>query len=85
MLQEFLQDLINNLELRLLQITEDSAIYDYCNDALDLIARDAKASAIYKKIMEITDNQTDIEDLNELLQTYDIEIKNYKKLVEENK
>lgn len=77
MLNDFLNDLIVNLDLRLNEITNDSSIYDNCKDALDLIHKDVYASDIYKRICEITDYQTDFEDLNEILQTYDIEIKNY--------
>lgn len=77
MLNDFLQDLLINLDLRLNQITTDSSIYDNCQDALDLIHKDSYASFIYKRICEVTNYQTDFEDLNEILQTYDIEIKNY--------
>lgn len=81
MLSEFLEDLIINLDGRLLKITEDSAIYDNCHNALDLINKDPYARDIYKRICEITNYQKDIEEINEILQTYDIEIRNYHKQI----
>ena len=79
-----LEQLLINLDLRLNEITEDSQIYDNCVDALDLIAKDRKASKIYKNICNLINFEMP-EELKEILQTYDIEIKNYHNLVEKNK
>lgn len=77
MLNDFLNDLLVNLDMRLNAITVNCSIYDNCRNALDLIHNDGYANAIYKRICEVTNYQTDFEDLNEILQTYDIEIRNY--------
>ena len=79
-----LEQLLINLDLRLNEITEDSAIYDNCQDAYDLIHKDAKAKKIYVEICKLFNFEMP-EELKEILQTYDIEIKNYHNQIEENK
>lgn len=79
-----LDQLLIELDLRLNEITDDSAIYDNCQDAYDLIHKDRKAQQLYVEICKLLDYRMP-EELKEILQTYDIEIKNYHNQIEENK
>ena len=81
--KEQLQSLIIDLDLELNSYTNDSSVYDNCRDALDLISHDAKAKEIYKQIIDLVDFEIP-EELKEILQTYDVEIENYFKQIEEN-
>lgn len=74
-----LESLIIRLDLELLDYTNDSIVYDNCDDVYDLLNHDLKAKDIYNRIIELVDYELP-EELKEILQTYDIEISNYHKL-----